>query len=94
MTIIMLGVWVILGLGLSIWAGSLWKGYRPYGETVDHIVAVVSCILIGLMDWYLVPMIMPDASKLIVFLAAILEPAVGVLLIFWIMRKIKPQQAE
>ena len=89
--ILMIGIWVIMGLGLSIWAGSLWKGYRPFGEMADHLIAVVVSILTGLGDWFILPALI-DVSDLVKFIAGILEPAAAVLLVLWVLRKIKPQQ--
>ena len=89
--VVMFGVWCVLGLLLSIWANSLWKGYRPFGEMVDHIVSIVLAILTGIADMLVMPALI-EVDKIVVFIAAIVEPAGVVLLALWLLRKIKPQQ--
>lgn len=84
--IILLVVWIVLGLAIGYYAPSIFKGKRPYGLSGDLIAAVLSFVLIGLADWYLIPMIFPNMANLILFIAAILEPLVGALIVLWAMR--------
>ncbi len=92
--IVMLAVWLVIGLLMAVLAGSIWKDHRPYGETGDYVISIIVAILTGLADWYLVPMIFPDMGRIIVFVAAILEPPLVVLGVLWLIRKIKKADAE
>jgi uncharacterized membrane protein YeaQ/YmgE (transglycosylase-associated protein family) len=74
----------VVGLIIGFIAGLIWKENRPIGVNGDYIVAIVSAILIGLIDWFVIPaMGFSDTMKI---LGVVLEPALGALLILWIIR--------
>jgi hypothetical protein len=55
----------------------------------DYIVAVVSAIVIGLVDWYVIPaMGFSDTMRNI---GLVTEPALGALGVLWIIRLAKRQ---
>ncbi len=87
--IILFFIWIIMGLGFGYYATSIFKGDRPYGVNGDIIAGVITAVVVGLMDWYIVPMIFPNMGQLMLFLAAIVEPLFVVLLVLWLMRYIK-----
>jgi len=87
--IILFFIWIVMGLGLGYYATSIFKGDRPYGINGDIIAGIVTAIVTGLMDWYIVPMVFPNMGQLMLFLAAIVEPLFVVLLVLWLMRYIK-----
>ncbi|MEA3336928.1 MAG: hypothetical protein U9R25_13535 [Chloroflexota bacterium] len=87
--LILFAIWIIMGLGLGYYATSLFKGDRPYGLNGDLIAGAATAIVVGLMDWYIVPTLFPNMGQLMLFLAAIIEPLLGVLLVLWLMRYIK-----
>jgi len=87
--IILFFIWIVMGLGLGYYAPSIFKGDRPYGVNGDVIVSIITAVVVGLMDWYIVPMIFPNMGNAMLFLAAILEPLLVVLLLLWLMRYIK-----
>jgi uncharacterized membrane protein YeaQ/YmgE (transglycosylase-associated protein family) len=83
--LILLGIMIVEGLVIGWVAGLIWKGNRPIGAVGDTIVAVVSVIVIALLDWYVIPaMGFSDTMKL---LGVALEPPLGALLVLWIIRK-------
>ena len=82
-------IWIVMGLGIGYYADGIFKGDRPYGVNGDLIAGLLSAIIVGLMDWYLIPLIFPDMQQLLIFLAAILEPLLSILIVLWIMRYIK-----
>ena len=78
---------IVVGLIIGALAGVIWKDNRPIGVAGDYIAAVVSAIVIGLIDWYVIPaMGFSDTLKI---LGILTEPALGALLVLWIIRKAK-----
>ena len=78
---------IVVGLIIGALAGVIWKDNRPIGVSGDYIVAVISTIVIGLIDWYVIPaMGFSDTIKII---GILIEPALGALLVLWIIRKAK-----
>jgi uncharacterized membrane protein YeaQ/YmgE (transglycosylase-associated protein family) len=80
LVIIMLVVGLIMG-----WIGGLiWKNNRPIGVTGDYIAAVITAVAVGLLDWFVIPaMGFSDTMK---YLGVALEPALGALLVLWVIR--------
>lgn len=83
--VILLGVMVVVGLLVGWVAGLIWKENRPVGVQGDYLVAVLSAIAIGLLDWFVIPAM--GFSETIKLLGVALEPALGALLVLWIIRK-------
>jgi uncharacterized membrane protein YeaQ/YmgE (transglycosylase-associated protein family) len=85
--LIVIVVMIVVGLIIGALAGVIWKDNRPIGVAGDYIVAVISTVVIGLIDWYVIPaMGFSDTLKI---LGILTEPALGALLILWIIRKAK-----
>ena len=85
--LILLVVMVVVGLVMGWVAGLIWKGNRPIGVQGDYVVAVVTAVVVGLLDWYVIPAM--GFSQGLVYLGLALEPALGALLVLWIIRKAK-----
>ena len=84
--LVMVGM-VVVGLIMGAVAGLIWKDNRPYGAAGDYIIAVITCVIIGLMDWYVIPaMGFSDTMRNI---GLLFEPALGALLVLWLVRKAK-----
>ena len=78
---------VVVGLIAGWLAGPIWKNKRPIGVSGDYIAAVITAVVVGLMDWFVIPaMGFSDTMK---YLGVALEPFLGALLILWIIRKAK-----
>jgi len=78
---------VVVGLVIGYIAGFIWKEDRPIGVRGDYYASVISAIVIGLLDWYVIPaMGFSDTMKL---LGVAIEPAIGALLVLWIIRVAK-----
>ena len=78
---------IVVGLIIGALAGVIWKDNRPIGVAGDYIAAVGSTVVIGLIDWYVIPaMGFSDTLKI---LGILTEPALGALLVLWIIRKAK-----
>lgn len=85
--LILILVMVVVGLVMGYIAGLIWKDDRPFGAKGDYIVAVVSTVLIGLLDWFVIPAM--GFSDTIKWLGVLIEPALGALLILWVIRQAK-----
>ena len=79
-----IGAMVLVGLLIGFVAGLIWKEDRPIGVRGDYIVAVISAVVIGLMDWYIIPAM--GFSETMKWLGIIFEPALGALAILWLIR--------
>jgi uncharacterized membrane protein YeaQ/YmgE (transglycosylase-associated protein family) len=85
--IILLVIMVVVGLIIGALAGPIWKDNRPIGVRGDYIASVISTVVIGLLDWYVIPaMGFSDTMK---YIGVALEPALGALIVLWIIRKAK-----
>jgi uncharacterized membrane protein YeaQ/YmgE (transglycosylase-associated protein family) len=84
--IVMFVLWIVIG-ALAGWIVPLLaKSKPPYGLAVDLIVSIVVMILIGLGDWFIIPAMFPQFGGLILSVAALAEPFIGVLVALWLMR--------
>ncbi|MFQ5943109.1 MAG: hypothetical protein ACE5JF_06110 [Anaerolineales bacterium] len=77
----------MLGIGLVIGylAGIIWKGERPYGLGGDMGLAAVTTVIVGLIDWFVIPAIGFSQTVVLVLLA--IEPALSALLVLWLVRR-------
>jgi uncharacterized membrane protein YeaQ/YmgE (transglycosylase-associated protein family) len=78
---------ILVGLFIGFIAGLIWKEYRPIGVRGDYVVAVISAIVIGLIDWYIIPAM--GFSETLKWLGILFEPALGALAILWLIRVAK-----
>ncbi len=85
--IILLVVMVVVGLIIGAVAGLIWKDNHPIGISGDYIAAVITAVAVGLIDWFVIPaMGFSDTMK---YLGVALEPALGALLVLWVIRLAK-----
>jgi len=88
MQIIMLIIaMVIVGLIIGWVAGLIWKDNRPIGVNGDYLAAIVAAVVIGLIDWYVIPAM--GFSDTLKYISIALEPALGALIVLWIIRQAK-----
>ena len=78
---------VVVGLIMGFVAGLIWKDNRPIGVTGDYVASVITTVIVGLMDWYLIPAL--GFSNTMKIIGIMLEPALAALLVLWIIRKAK-----
>ena len=83
--VIMLVAMVIVGLLAGWLAGFIWKNKRPIGVSGDYLAAVVTAVVVGLMDWFVIPAM--GFSNTVKYLGIATEPLLGALLVLWIIRK-------
>ena len=84
--LVMVGM-VVVGLIMGAVAGLIWKDDRPYGAAGDYIIAVITCVIVGLIDWYVIPAM--GYSDTLRNIGLLFEPALGALLVLWLIRKAK-----
>ncbi|RLC82621.1 MAG: hypothetical protein DRJ03_18705 [Chloroflexi bacterium] len=85
--LILLIAMVLVGLLMGAIGSLIWKENKPLGAAGDYIVAIISAIVIGLMDWYVIPEM--GFSNTIKYLGVVTEPALGALFVLWLARKVK-----
>ena len=85
--IIVISAMIAVGFLMGYLAGLIWKDNRPIGIRGDYIAAILSAIVMGLIDWFLIPaMGFGDSIRLI---GVILEPPATALIVLWAIRKAK-----
>jgi len=78
---------IVVGLLMGWVAGFIWKDNRPIGVQGDYIASVITAIVIGLIDWFVIPAM--GFSDNLRNLGVALEPAIGALIVLWIIRAAK-----
>ena len=86
-TIILIVAMVVVGLIVGWLAGPIWKNKRPIGVRGDYIASIITAIAVGLMDWYVIPAM--GFSENLRNMGVAIEPALGALLVLWIIRAAK-----
>jgi uncharacterized membrane protein YeaQ/YmgE (transglycosylase-associated protein family) len=85
--LILVAAMIVVGLLMGWVAGLIWKGNRPIGVRGDYLAAVITAILVGLLDWFVIPAM--GFSDTLRNLGVALEPALGALIVLWIIRAAK-----
>ena len=85
--LILIAGMVLVGVLAGWLAGLIWKNKRPIGISGDYITAILTAILVGLMDWFVIPAM--GFSETIKIIGVLTEPFLGALLVLWIIRKAK-----
>ena len=83
--IILIVAMIIVGLIMGWLAGPIWKNKRPIGVRGDYIAAVITAVVVGLLDWFVIPAM--GFSDNLRNLGVAMEPALGALLVLWIIRR-------
>ena len=78
---------IVVGLIIGWLAGPIWKNKRPIGVRGDYIASVITAVAVGLMDWYVIPAM--GFSTTMRNLGVAMEPALGALIVLWIIRAAK-----
>lgn len=86
-TLILVATMVVVGLLVGWVAGFIWKDKRPIGVQGDYLTAVITAVVIGLIDWFVIPAM--GFSDSLRNMGVALEPALGALLVLWLVRVAK-----
>lgn len=85
--IILIAAMTVVGAIIGVLAGLIWKDNRPIGVSGDYIASILTAIIMGFVDWYLIPAM--GFSESIRWLGIFLEPPAAALIVLWIIRKAK-----
>jgi len=85
--VILIVAMIVVGLIAGWLAGPIWKNKRPIGVQGDYTAAVITAIVVGLMDWYVIPAM--GFSDSLRNMGVAIEPFLGALLVLWIIRLAK-----
>jgi uncharacterized membrane protein YeaQ/YmgE (transglycosylase-associated protein family) len=85
--LILTGIMIIIGMIIGYIAGFIWKEKRPIGVKGDYVVAVISTIVIGILDWFVIPAM--GFSQNMKLIGVALEPPLGALAVLWVIRLAK-----
>ena len=78
---------IVVGLIVGFVAGLIWKDNRPIGVKGDYVVAVITAVLTGLLDWVVIPAM--GFSQTLAIIGLIFEPPLMALFVLWLIRKAK-----
>ena len=82
---VVLVLMIVIGLVIGFLGDKIFKGERPKGLQGDLISSSVTTVLVGLMDWYIIPAL--GFSQTMVYIGLALEPALGAILVLWLIRR-------
>jgi len=85
--IILIAAMIVVGLIAGWLAGPIWKNKRPIGVQGDYTAAIITAVVVGLMDWYVIPAM--GFSNSLRNLGVAMEPFLGALLVLWVIRLAK-----
>ena len=85
--LILIAAMIVIGVIIAALAGLIWKENRPIGVSGDYIVSILSTIIMGFVDWFLIPAM--GFGDTIRWLGVIFEPPAAALIVLWIIRKAK-----
>jgi len=83
------GIMVIYGVLIGFVAGLIWKDNRPIGVQGDYIVAILSCLVLGLGSWFILPEL--GFGQIFKLLGVFGDVPFMALAILWLIRYIKKQ---
>lgn len=83
--LIVIAAMVMVGAVLGALAGRIWKDERPYGLWGDIGIGAITAVVVGLIDWFVIPAM--GFSQQVVLIGLLIEPALAVLLILWLIRR-------
>jgi len=82
--VILIVAMIVVGLIAGWLAGPIWKNKRPIGVQGDYTAAIITALVVGLMDWYVIPAM--GFSTTMRNLGVAMEPFLGALIVLWIIR--------
>ena len=85
--VILVVAMIVVGLLMGWIAGFIWKNRSPDDARRDYIASVITAVVVGLIDWFVIPAM--GFSDSLRNLGVALEPALGALLVLWIIRVAK-----
>jgi hypothetical protein len=84
--LIIIGIMIIAGIIIGTIAGLIWKDNRPLGVKGDYAIAVLSSIVFGIAEWFLIPAL--GFNQTMKLLGTFVEAPIISLGILWLIRYI------
>ena len=85
--LILITAMVVVGALVGAVAGPIWRDNRPIGVGGDYAVAIITAVVIGLIDWFVIPAM--GFSDTLKWLGAALEPPLAALFALWVVRRVR-----
>jgi uncharacterized membrane protein YeaQ/YmgE (transglycosylase-associated protein family) len=85
--VILVVAMIVVGLLIGWVGGLIWKDNRPIGVRGDYIASIITAVVVGIMDWFVIPAM--GFSDNLRNMGVAMEPALSALLVLWIIRKAK-----
>ena len=85
--VLLIAAMLVVGLIMTYVSKLIWKDELPVAMPNAYIVGVVTTVVVGLLDWVVIPAM--GFSDTLKYVGAALEPALSVPLVFWIIKKAK-----
>lgn len=85
--VLLIAAMVVVGLIMTYVSKLIWKDELPVGVPAAYLVGVVTAIVVGILDWVIIPAM--GFSDTLKYVGAALEPALSVPIVFWIIKKAK-----
>ena len=82
--VVLVAAMIVVGLLIGAVGGLIWKDNRPLGVRGDYIIAVITAVVFGLLDWFIIPAM--NFSNQLRNIAVVFEPALGALAALWVVR--------
>jgi uncharacterized membrane protein YeaQ/YmgE (transglycosylase-associated protein family) len=76
---------IVVGLVVGAVASLIWQENKPIGMAGDYVVAIISAVVIGLVDWFVIPAM--GFSNTLKWIGIATEPALGALIVLWLIRR-------
>ena len=83
--VFLIAAMVVVGLVMTYVSKLIWKDELPVAMPNAYLVGIVTTIVVGLLDWVVIPAM--GFSDTLKYVGAALEPALSVPLVFWIIKK-------
>jgi hypothetical protein len=66
-------------------ADKIFKGDRPKDLSGDLTASILTMVLVGLLDWFVIPAM--GFSETLKLVGVVLEPPLAALIVLWLMRR-------
>jgi hypothetical protein len=83
--VILIAAMVVVGVIMTYVSKLIWKDELPVAMPNAYLVGVVTTIVVGLLDWVVIPAM--GFSDTLKYIGIALEPALSVPIVFWIIKK-------
>ncbi len=88
--LIIIGIMILYGIVIGFIAGLIWKENRPIGIKGDFIAAILSSIVFGLGEWFLIPAL--GFNQTMKLLGTFIEAPLISLALLWLIRVINKRK--